>query len=74
MESYQEALSQAQQLIKFCNKYGLYEFKLQAKGILVDIYVETGDIGEAMLVLSQLIASLEQFTDQFAYLKVEASY
>ena len=41
---------------------------------MVDILIASGDLGQAMLVLSQSIASIEQFSDQFSHLKVEANF
>lgn len=38
-------------MVKFCSKYGLYEFKIEAELILVQAYVQAGDIGHAMVLL-----------------------
>ena len=43
-------------MTKFCAKYGLYEYKFKAQIMLVELYVATGNLGQAMIVLSQTLA------------------
>jgi len=61
MQSYGEVQAQVNHMAKFCSKYGLYEFKFAAELILVEVYLAAGDIGQAMVLLSQTVASLEQY-------------
>jgi len=39
-------------LVKFCSKYGLYEFKFQAELMMVDVYLAVGDVSQAMVLIS----------------------
>lgn len=59
MQNYAEVQAEVNLMAKFCAKYGFYEFKFAAELILVDLYLALGDIGQAMVHLSQTVASLE---------------
>ena len=48
-------------MVKFCSRYGLYEFKFEAELMLVEVYLAVGETGQAMVLISQIIASLEQY-------------
>ena len=48
-------------MTKFCSRYGLYELKFIAELLLVEVYLAIGDIGQSMVLLSQTLASLEQY-------------
>ena len=61
-------------MVKFCSKYGLYEFKFAAELVLVETYVQAGDIGHAMVLLCQTMAQLKQYPNQFAHVRVQTQY
>ena len=39
--------------------------------MLTEIYIATGNSGQAMIVLAQTLAQLEEFPNQFAHISVE---
>jgi len=39
-------------MVKFCGRYGLYEFKFEAELLLVEVYLAVGDCGQAMVLIS----------------------
>ena len=59
-------------MTKFCSRYGLYELKFVAELLLVEVYLVIGDIGQSMVLLSQTLASLEQYPNQFVHVRVAA--
>ena len=59
-------------MTKFCSRYGLYELKFIAELLLVEVYLAIGDIGQSMVLLSQTLASLEQYPNQFVHVRVAA--
>ena len=61
-------------MVKFCSRYGLHEFKFEAELLLVEVYLAVGDGGQAMVLVSQILASLEQYPNQFVHIKVSAKF
>ena len=61
-------------MVKFCGRYGLHEFKFEAELMLVEVYLAVGDSGQAMVLISQILASLEQYPNQFTHIKVSARF
>ena len=61
-------------MVKFCGRYGLHEFKFEAELLLVEVYLAVGDGGQAMVLISQILASLEQYPNQFVQIKVSARF
>lgn len=51
-KDYTEALTSIHNMTKFCTKYGLYEYKFKALIVLTEIYIATGNSGQAMIVLA----------------------
>ena len=70
MQNYGDVQAEVNHMAKFCAKYGFFEFKFAAELILVELYLGVGDIGQAMVHLSQTVASLEQYPNQFSHMRV----
>ena len=41
---------------------------------MVDVYLAVGDVGQAMVLISQIIASLDQYPNQFIGIRVTANF
>ena len=52
VRAYGEVQAQVNHMVKFCSRYGLYEFKFEAELLLVEVYLAVGDTGQAMVLIS----------------------
>ena len=74
VKQYGEVQAQVNHMVKFCGRYGLHEFKFEAELLLVEVYLAVGDGGQAMVLISQILASLEQYPNQYVQIKVSARF
>ena len=42
--------------------------------MMVDVYLAVGDVSQAMVLVSQIVASLDQYPNQFIYIRVAARF
>jgi len=56
----------------FCNKYALLAYRFESELVQCDVLIAVGEIEQAMVQLSQTIASLDQHPHSFYGLRLKA--